>query len=86
MCIRDRITSGANVVVKSKAQTALDKVDQIFSRRNSAHGSFMHEEIERFNERAAKSVDAVTHEQAVPPGSPIGTGIYETCWHCEELD
>lgn len=79
--LMDLVRGSATPPVKARAQTELSRLLRTFSRQNSAHAAFMASEIERFLERPAKSAAAVTAEQALPPGSPIG--MSETCWHCD---
>ena len=79
--LMDLISGNATPPVRSRAQAELESLLRAFIRRNTDHGKYIASEIKRFNDRPAKAVDTVTPEQAVPPGSPIGS--YETCWHCD---
>lgn len=79
--LMDLAGSAATPPVKARAEAALSNLRKSLSRRNSDHATFLVSEIDRFAARPAKAVPAVTKEQALPPGSPIG--MYETCWHCD---
>ena len=84
--LMDVMSGNATPAVKARTKSALSEILREFSRRNSDHAAFMTSEIRRFENRPAKTSEAVTKEQALPPGSPIGSyrGMYETCWHCED--
>ncbi len=87
--LMDLISGSATPPVKTRASAELAAIQKSAARHSSDHAAFMAAEIQRFNARPAEAVKAVTPEQALPPGSPIGSGSvsgfgqYETCWHCE---
>ncbi len=80
--LMDVLDGGATPAVKSRASAALTQLETIFDRRRDDHGQYMAQEIRRFKDRPA-SDKTIAKEPALPPGSPIGQGIMETCWHCE---
>ena len=82
--------SAPTPAVRSRAQGALNRLMNTFDRRRDGHAQFMAAEIKRFLDRPAGD-KSIVKEQALPPGSPIGQGIWgqgimETCWHCEGME
>ncbi len=51
-----------------------------------AHREWLIARIERHLNRPASAAVIVTPAPDAPPGSPIGSGMMETCWHCEGLN
>ncbi len=81
--LMDLVAGTATPPVKARAQFALSAMMKDLSRQNSDHAEFLVSEIRRFENRPTETSSTVTPEQALPPGSPIGS--YETCWHCESI-
>jgi len=80
--LMDVIGGEATPAVKAEASQALGLLARDV-RGAGANGRWLAGEIKRFNDRPMTSVAPVTKAKALPPGGPIGMGIYETCWHCE---
>jgi len=75
----------ATPAVKAAAQKSLSELMTDFSRRSGDNADFVKSEIQRFLERPVPSSDAISKEERLPPGSPIGTTLsqLETCWFCD---
>ncbi len=49
------------------------------------HNSWLRDRIETHLDRPAVAVAASSPDAEIPPGSPIGGGMMETCWHCDSI-
>ena len=81
--LMDMIGGEATPAVKAEASAALGLLARDVRRSGTSHGRWLADEIQRFDDRPVKSTEPVTKAKALPPGGPIGMGIYETCWHCD---
>ncbi|RKQ69295.1 uncharacterized protein DUF5117 [Litorimonas taeanensis] len=74
--------------VKARTDNMLRRVQTDLRAKGSGHGSWLDTKITAHLNKAAKAADPVPPAKALPPGGPIGMGLYsahqyETCWHCE---
>jgi len=81
--LMDIVGGDASPAVKADASQTLGLLARDVRRSGTSHGRWLADEIKRFNDRPMKSAEPVTKAKTLPPGGPIGMGIYETCWHCE---
>jgi hypothetical protein len=68
--------------VKAAASTALTRFADGLD-PSTAHGAWLKERIETFQNAPADFNPPVIEPEALPPGGPIGYAPYETCWHCD---
>ena len=74
---------------RSKAEAKLRAIGNrlepsLFSGANAReHNAWLRERIEAHLNRPAAAVSVSMPAMEIPPGSPIGAGMMETCWHCE---
>ena len=73
----------ATGAVKAAAMSELETLSKRLSRRGNAHASFVVSEIKAFKAGGSQESQSKENAPSIPPGSPIGQGIMETCWHCE---
>lgn len=81
--LMDLIGKDTTASVKAKAGEGLNQLARDLKSTGTDHGSWLASEIERFNARPITAMPPTIEAKALPPGGPIGMGIYETCWHCE---
>lgn len=81
--LMDVIGGNATPAVKAEASQALRQLARNVRQSGSSHGRWLAEEVQRFDDRPVTPAEPVTKAQALPPGGPIGMGIFETCWHCD---
>lgn len=82
--------STASVPVRARARTALEEsLRHLRKRRRGAEASdsvWLTNLIERYLEDGQITAGQVPPTPRVPPGSPIGAGQTETCWHCDSVE
>ncbi len=72
---------------EAKLRTLANRLEpSLFSGANAReHNAWLRERIEAHLNRPAAAVSVSMPATEIPPGSPIGAGMMETCWHCEGL-
>jgi len=71
-------------VVRAKAETALRQSLARLRRSNHPDDAYYVGVISRFLDRPVEGGKPVVKAADMPPGGPIGMGIYESCWHCDD--
>ncbi len=76
--------SGVSPLVKARTSTRLQVLQNNLSiAAGSAVQGWLADRIGSYLSRPAPAKTASTPGPDTPPGSPIGAGFYETCWHCD---
>lgn len=75
--------SQATPGVKARTDKVLRNLRGDLTAKGSGHGLWLVSLIDAHLERPATPQAPVTKAKALPPGSPIGQGQMESCWHCE---
>jgi len=90
------LSNGGGVVVTPEVRSLVDSYLQGLKTRltpgllsgatpDRQHREWIAVQIERHLTRPAPATYIVAPMVDVPPGSPIGSVDYETCWHCDSL-
>ena len=86
------LNSDAMPAVRAQAEAKLRTIanrlePSLFSTQQARpYSSWLRARIEAHLNRPAAPAAAAAPAAEIPPGSPIGSGMLETCWHCEGLD
>ncbi|MEM8771116.1 MAG: zinc-dependent metalloprotease [Pseudomonadota bacterium] len=80
----------AGAAVKARVDAHLKKLRNTVSPNilegltpDRAHREWLIARIDRHFERPAPALAAKAKQAEIPPGSPIGTDLGESCWHCD---
>jgi hypothetical protein len=85
------LNQGAQPSVRAIADAKLRAIanrlePSLFSNAQArTQNAWLQERIEAHLNRPAAAASAAAPAVDVPPGSPIGGAMMETCWHCEGL-
>lgn len=81
-------TPAVRAQAEAKLQTIANRLEpSLFNAQQARpHNAWLRARIEAHLNRPAAPAAATAPAAEIPPGSPIGSGMMETCWHCEGLD
>lgn len=82
--LMDAIQTEGSGAITSKLTAALDDLSSRLARLRTEHARWLSAEIDAFQQGASSRAMTVKPANPLPPGGPIGMGVYETCWHCED--
>ncbi len=85
------LNENATPAVRSRAEARLRAIRVRLGPRlfgaatNRGHNAWLSARIDAHLNRPAEPVTSKAAEPDIPPGSPIGSGFMETCWHCDPI-
>ncbi len=88
LSLNEEAAPAARALAESKLRAIANRLGPtLFSGQQSReHNAWLQSRIEAHLERPAAAAAIVSPDADVPPGSPIGAAMMETCWHCEDFD
>lgn len=81
--LMDLARSDSTGAVKAAADAALRDYSGALRTQADDHSTWLKARIDAFIEAPDAQNVPTVEAKSLPPGGPIGMGIYETCWHCD---
>ena len=87
LSLNEEAASSVRALADAKLRTIANRLSpSLFGGQpGREHNTWLQSRIEAHLRRPAEPAKSAAPAVDIPPGSPIGAGMMETCWHCEGI-